>query len=233
MRLDKYLANSNVGTRKEVKKYIQQGLIKINDEVIKKIDYKVSETDEVLYKGENVNYTEFYYYMLNKPKGVISATEDREKTVIDLIKSPCKDLFPVGRLDKDTTGLLLITNNGKLAHNMLSPKKHVYKTYYAKIDGEVNDGHIDEFKNGVVINGDYKCKQAILTILRSGEQSEVLVKISEGKFHQVKKMFRSIGTTVTELKRMSFGELELDESLKEGEYRELLDTELEFIKKYI
>ncbi len=233
MRLDKFLANAGVGTRKEVKKYIQKGLVKVNNEVVKVIDYKVNEIDKVMFNNEYINFEEYYYYMLNKPKGVVSATKDREETVIDLIDSPCSDLFPVGRLDKDTEGLLLITNNGKVAHNMLSPRKHVFKTYYAHIKGYINEEHIEEFKKGIIINGDYKCKEAKLTILKSGEISEILVEISEGKFHQVKKMFKAIGCEVIYLKRITFGEIELDNNLPLGDYRKLNDVELKLLEPYM
>ncbi len=233
MRLDKFLANSNAGSRKEVKSYIQKGLIKVNEETIKKSDYKVKDDDLITYLGERINYEQFYYYILNKPQGVVSSTEDKQKTVIDLIDSPCKDLFPVGRLDKDTTGLLLITNNGKLAHNMLSPKKHVFKTYYAKIDGVVLEEHIQIFEDGVIIDKDYKCKSANLTILKSGTASEILVEIREGKFHQVKKMFRAINCTVTYLKRINFGGIKLDDKLQYGEYRVANEEELQILQKYM
>lgn len=239
MRLDKFLANANLGSRKDVKKYIQNGQVKVNDNVIKIVDYKVLEKDKISLNNEYINYEKFYYYMLNKPSGVVSATEDREKTVIDLIDSPCQDLFPVGRLDKDTEGLLLITNNGKLAHNMLSPKKHVDKVYFAKIDGVVTDEHIEKFQNGIIINvdgEDYVCKSGELKILKTDKisnNSEITIKISEGKFHQVKKMFRAIDCTVTYLRRISFGELKLDENLKLSEYRSLNETELEKLKKYM
>ncbi len=233
MRLDKFLANSNVGTRKEVKGYIQKGQVKVNDEIIKKVDYKVSSTDLITYNGESINYEKFYYYILNKPEGVVSSTDDKDKTVIDLIESPCKGLFPVGRLDKDTEGLLLITNNGKLAHNMLSPKKHVFKTYYAEIEGVVEDKHIQTFKDGVIINGDYKCKESKLTILKSDKVSEILIEISEGKFHQVKKMFRAINCTVKYLKRVEFGGIKLCDELKKGDYRVANKEELIILKKYM
>ncbi len=237
MRLDKYLANMNVGSRKEVKVYIQKGQVKINDEVIKRPEYKVEENDKITYNDKEIQYKKYYYYMLNKPSGVVSATKDKEKTVIDLIDSPCKDLFPVGRLDKDTTGLLLITNNGKLAHNMLSPKKHVFKTYYAKIDGKVTKEHIQIFEKGITINLDskeeYKCKEAKLTILNSDEISEILIKISEGKFHQVKKMFKTINCNVKYLRRVTFGTLKLDDKLEYGEYRILNEKEIQSLNQYV
>ncbi len=233
MRLDKFLANSGVGTRKEVKNYIQKGQVKVNDKIERAINFKVTTYDTVSFNDKHIDYKEFYYYMLNKPKGVVSSTDDKDKTVIDLIDSPCKDLFPVGRLDKDTEGLLIITNNGKMAHNMLSPKKHVFKTYFAKVEGQVKEEHIRLFKDGIIINGDYKCKEAKLTVLKSDSISEILIEISEGKFHQVKKMFKAINCTVLYLKRITFGDISLDNNLLLGEYRELTKDELELLNKYM
>ena len=233
MRLDKFLANMGVGTRSEVKACIRQGRVTINGERAKKPEQKVSEdTDCVCVDGQEIHFTEMQYLMLNKPQGVVTATEDREhKTVLDLIDSPMKkQLFPVGRLDKDTEGLLLITNDGVLAHELLSPKKHVKKNYYAKIDGKVTEQDIEAFKNGLDL-GDFTTMPAVLKILSQGDCSEIFVEICEGKFHQVKRMFEAVGKKVTYLKRVSMGTLCLDEKLQPGEWRELTDKELEGLKK--
>ncbi|EOR23746.1 pseudouridine synthase [Niallia nealsonii AAU1] len=173
--------------------------------------------------------------MMNKPPGLISATEDtREETVIDIlqIEDSVYNPFPVGRLDKDTEGLLLLTNDGKLAHQLLSPKKHVPKTYFAVIRGEVGEGDIAAFKKGVVLDDGYLTKPGDLVILKAGETSDIELTISEGKFHQVKRMFESVGKKVIYLKRISMGPLELDESLELGEYRELTEEEVELLKNY-
>lgn len=235
MRLDKYLADMGAGTRQEVKKYIRKGQISVDGEIIKKPEFKVDEKNqEISYMGQHVAYAEFEYYMLNKPAGTVSATEDKkETTVIDLIKSKKrKDLFPVGRLDKDTEGLLLITNDGALAHRLLSPKKHVDKTYYARIRGEVTKDDIYVFLQGVNIGTDTEeewTKPGRLQILEAGEVSSIRLTIQEGKYHQVKRMFQAVGKEVEYLKRESMGSLTLDENLKPGEYRELTNEELENI----
>ena len=230
IRLDKYLADMGVGTRSEVKKYIRQGQVKVDDIVIKVPETKIDETSQsVDCMGKTVAYEQFEYYMLNKPAGVISATTDsKEKTVIDLISDKKrKDLFPVGRLDKDTEGLLLITNDGEMAHRLLSPKKHVDKVYYAKVEGVVTEEDVAHFANGVRIGDEEITKPAILEILQSGEISEIQLTIQEGKFHQVKRMFEAVGKNVCYLKRLSMGHLYLDETLSLGEYRRLTKEELE------
>ena len=236
MRLDKYLAEMGVGTRQEVKKQIRQGKAAVNGTVVKAADTKIDETsDEVTICGRNISYVSYEYYMLNKPAGVVSATEDRrDTTVIDLIKEKKrKDLFPVGRLDKDTEGLLLITNDGDLAHRLLAPKKHVDKVYYAKIDKKVTEEDIAKFKAGITLDDGYLCKEAKLEILNASEDgSEIMVTIQEGKFHQVKRMFEAVGKSVIYLKRVEFGTLPLDEDLEEGEYRELTEEELAILKSF-
>ncbi len=235
-RLDKYLADMGCGTRSEVKNYIRKGRVLVNDEVVKASDVKIdTECDTVVFDGQQLGYVEYEYYMLNKPQGVLSATEDRkQKTVIDLIETRNrKDLFPVGRLDKDTEGLLLITNNGQLAHNLLSPKKHVDKVYYAEIDSVVSEELIEKFAEGVVLEDEFKCMPAKLEILTSGEfvnsegLSRIHLTIREGKFHQVKRMFEAFGMKVIYLKRLSMGSLVLDDTLACGEYRELTTQEIE------
>ena len=229
IRLDKYLADMGKGTRSEVKKAISKGLVRVNNTVVKKPETKLdTDVDSVLYNGETVGYAQFEYYMLNKPAGVISATEDRhEKTVVDLITDKKrKDLFPVGRLDRDTEGLLLITNDGELAHRLLSPVKHVDKVYYAKIDGMVTEADVEAFQKGVDIGEEKPTRPARLRILISDEVSEIELTIREGKFHQVKRMFHAVGKEVVYLKRLRMGTLVLDESLKTGAYRPLTEEEI-------
>lgn len=230
MRLDKYLADMGIGTRAEVKKYIRQGKVKLDGVIVKAPEAKIDEKAQtVSYLDAPVNYESFEYYMLNKPAGVISATTDeKEKTVIDLIvEKKRKDLFPVGRLDKDTEGLLLITNDGELAHRLLAPKKHVDKVYYAKIDGKVTEEDVEAFAKGVSIGQGEMAKPAALKILISNAVSEIELTIQEGKFHQVKRMFHAIGKEVIYLKRLSMGSLVLDEKLPLGAYRPLTKEELE------
>lgn len=236
MRLDKYLAEMGVGTRQEVKKQIRQGKVTVNGTVVKAADTKIDETcDEVTIGGRNSSYVSYEYYMLNKPGGVVSATEDRrDTTVIDLIKDKKrKDLFPVGRLDKDTEGLLLITNDGDLAHRLLAPKKHVDKVYYAKIDGMVTEEDVKRFAEGIDIGAEEEemTRPAKLDIMKSAEESEIRLTIHEGKFHQVKRMFLAVGKEVTYLKRERMGTLCLDENLKPGEYRLLTEEEIENVRK--
>lgn len=230
IRLDKCLADMGIGTRAEVKKYVRQGKVKVDDRVVKSPEEKVDiEKQVVSYLDQPVSYETFEYYMLNKPTGVISATTDaKEKTVIDLIaEKKRKDLFPVGRLDKDTEGLLLITNDGELAHRLLSPKKHVDKVYYAKVDGVVTEEDVKAFAEGVSIGQGEMAKPAALEILVSDAISEIRLTIQEGKFHQVKRMFQSVGKEVVYLKRLSMGTLVLDENLPLGAYRPLTREELE------
>ena len=235
IRLDKYLADMSIGTRQEVKKYIRQGRVKINEDIIKKPEYKIREDeDKITFDGAPVAYETFEYYMLNKPAGVISATEDkRDKTVLDLIKEKKrKDLFPVGRLDKDTEGLLLITNDGALAHRLLSPKKHVDKCYYAEISGGVTEDDVRVFKERINIGTQEEPEwtmPAELKILEKGTVSRIRQTIREGKFHQVKRMFLAVGKEVVYLKRERMGALVLDEELAPGEYRKLTDSELKSI----
>lgn len=230
LRLDKYLANMGLGTRSEVKKAITKGLAEVNGAVVKKPEGKVdTETDEIRYQGKTVGYISYEYYMLNKPAGVISSTEDpRQRTVIDLISGRHRDdLFPVGRLDKDTEGLLLITNDGALAHRLLSPKKHVDKIYYARIQGVVTAADAESFAVGLDIGDEKRTLPAKLDILESGEISKIRVTVREGRFHQVKRMFQAVGKEVIYLKRLQMGSLKLDENLEIGAYRELTKEEME------
>jgi 16S rRNA pseudouridine516 synthase len=233
MRLDKYLSNMGVGTRSEVKKIIQYGKVTVNDLVVKAIDYKVDEvTDCITAYNKVIGYNAYVFIMLNKPAGYITATEDaKDKTVLDLINHKRKkDLFPVGRLDKDTEGLLILTNDGQLAHRLLSPKKHVPKTYYAKVEGCVTLNDVKAFKSGVTLEDGYETMPAVLDIIGAGETSEIYVTIHEGKFHQVKRMFEAVGKKVLYLKRVQMGGLKLDPELTIGRYRELTAIELQLLE---
>lgn len=236
MRIDKMLANLGYGSRKEVKSLLKSGSVKVNDQVVKDAKQHVDpEADTVALNGEVIEYREFIYLMMNKPPGVISATEDMvDETVIDLleIEDQVFEPFPVGRLDKDTEGLLLITNDGQLAHRLLSPKKHVPKMYFAVIDGEVTEDDIEAFSRGVMLDDGYVTKPGELVILKSGIRSDIELTIMEGKFHQVKRMFEAVGKRVVYLKRISMGSLKLDETLELGEYRELTDEELTGLLEY-
>lgn len=233
MRLDKFLADMNIGTRSEIKKMIRKGLVTVNNEVIKDSGVSVTSNDEISFNGELISYQEYEYIMLNKPAGVISASEDkRQETVIDLLdERHRKDLFPVGRLDKDTVGLLLITNDGQLAHDLLSPAKHVDKLYRAKVTGALDESDVKSFAQGIKIDDEFTALPAKLKIISSGDISEAEVTIREGKFHQIKRMFSALGHEVTWLKRVSMGPLTLDESLKEGEYRVLTTSEITALKE--
>lgn len=235
VRLDKYLADMNVGTRSEVKNLIKKKRVKVNGVIVNKDNLKIDiENDEVTLGDRQIRYVEYEYFMLNKPAGVVSATEDnKDKTVVDLIKENTKDIFPVGRLDKDTEGLLILTNDGQLAHNLLSPRKHIDKKYYAKINGIVDIEHIEQFSKGLNINDEYITKPALLDIISVDEennQSEIYVTITEGKYHQVKRMFKAIGMKVTYLKRISMGKVILDSGLALGEYRHLTGEEINLLK---
>ena len=233
IRLDKYLADMGCGTRQEVKKFIRSGQVSVDGIVVKKPETKVEQTvQEVFLNGEKVGYESFEYYMLNKPAGVISATEDQGcQTVVDLIKDKKrKDLFPVGRLDKDTEGLLLITNDGALAHRLLYPKKHVDKCYFARICGKVTEEDVRSFEKGVNIGSQEQPEITMpgkLEIITSDDISKIRLTIQEGKFHQVKRMFQAVGKEVIYLKRLRMGTLILDENLGIGEYRPLTKEELE------
>ena len=230
MRLDKLLANMGYGSRKEVKQLLKQKAVTVDGDYVKDAALHVDPEKQIVSVfGERVVYTEFVYFIMNKPPGVISATEDlRDETVIDLLEPLHQHFqpFPVGRLDKDTEGLLLLTNDGQLAHNLLSPKKHVPKVYYAQIEGVVTEEDAEKFANGVELDDGYVTKPGKLVILKSAQQSEIELTIQEGKFHQVKRMFEAVGKRVTYLKRISMGSLILDENLALGEYRELTTEEL-------
>ena len=235
MRLDKFISSTTTLSRAEAKKIIKKGIL-INDILIKSPDYKVDEiNDQVMVNGNRLVYQKYVYIMMNKPQDTISATEDAiEKTVVDILKEEDRihKVFPVGRLEKDTEGLMLLTNDGELAHRLISPKKDVVKKYYVEVSGELKNEHLEIVKTGVILEDGYKCKPARLEILESSEnKSRANIYITEGKFHQVKRMMKSIGATVTYLKRLSIGSLILDENLKLGEYRYLTDDELNKLTK--
>lgn len=234
MRLDKFLAHTGFGTRKDVKDIIKKGNVSVNNQLVK-IDKTQIDPNKDIVKVNNeiIYYEEYVYYMLNKPSGYVSATEDQlHPTVVDLITDYYReDIFPVGRLDIDTEGLLIITNDGGLAHQLLSPKKHCPKVYYAKINGIVTENDVEAFQKGIVIDGEYQCQSAKLCIKNIDMGiSEIEVEIYEGKFHQVKKMFLAVGKEVIYLKRIRMKTLELDNQLNLGEYRRLTDEELYRLK---
>lgn len=236
MRLDKLLTHTGFGTRKSIKPLLKSGQVLVNQTIQKDGKFQVNpEVDTVVVSGEQVHYQEYVYFMLNKPQGVISATEDREQeTVIDLLDQRDCALapFPVGRLDKDTEGLLLLTNDGTLSHQLLSPKKHVDKCYTAKVRGEVTAEDIAMFTQGVTLKDGYTCKPAQLSVKKIVDgHSDIEVFIQEGKYHQVKRMFEACGKQVLYLKRISMGTLQLDETLALGEYRPLTVEELASLKK--
>lgn len=238
MRLDKFLSQMGKGSRSQIKEMAKKGRIFVNGQVEKKTDRKICpETDEVALDGCRVAYAAFEYYMLNKPQGVVSATEDsRYPTVVDMIGSAVrKDLFPVGRLDIDTEGLLLITNDGDLAHRLLSPKRHVDKTYYAHISGILPADSQKRFEAGIVLEDGLKTMPAVLNVISEEQPGKdltaVTLTIQEGKFHQVKRMFEALGCQVVYLKRLSMGSLTLAEELKPGEYRKLTEEELAGLKR--
>ncbi len=237
-RIDKILGNLGYGTRSELKRAVKQGRIQVDGQTIKDSGLQVDPYNSVIeFDGTRVEYREFIYIMLNKPQGVISATEDRrDRTVIDLLDDDSRifEPFPVGRLDKDTEGLLLLTNDGQLAHELLSPRKHVPKTYIADVLGDVNEQDVARFKEGVTLDDGYLTMPAALEITGSsqtpeGTVSQIQLTISEGKFHQVKRMFEAVGKKVIYLKRISMGALELDPGLPLGHYRELTAIELELL----
>lgn len=236
LRLDKALADMQAGTRSQVKELIRKKRITVNGDIVTKPEFKVdTDKDTIFLDDKCLSYTEYEYYMLNKPAGVISATEDKsQQTVIDLIKTrKRKDLFPVGRLDKDTEGLLLITNDGALAHNLLSPGKHVDKTYYSIVKGQIDKDIVDTFAKGFIVDKELTAMPSKLEIISYNSDkdcSEVNITIQEGKFHQIKRMFAAVGSEVLFLKRLSFGSLGLDNTLKPGEYRSLTETEVNLLK---
>jgi 16S rRNA pseudouridine516 synthase len=235
VRLDRFLANMGCGTRTEVKQTIKAGKVQVNEEVARSADFRVDpENDVVSWLGEKIVYRRYIYLEMNKPAGVISATEDlREQTVLDLLdgKYHNRDIFPVGRLDKDTEGLLLLTNDGDLGHRLLSPKKHVVKRYFARVAGQVGEADQQAFREGIVLEDGYRTLPGDLEIIRQGPVSEVMVAIREGKFHQIKRMFIALNKEVIYLKRIAMGRLVLDETLAPGAYRELTDDEVRLLEQ--
>ncbi len=234
IRLDKFLTEVGIGTRSEVKKYIRQGLVTIDSVPAQKPEQKIDEkTAKVCFRGNEIVYAAYEYYLFYKPAGCVSATEDRlHRTVMDYLTDTVrKDLFPVGRLDLDTEGLLLITNDGALAHDLLSPSKHVEKTYYAKVKGRVTEDDVNRFKKGVDIGEEKPTKPAKLVIVSEGDISEIRLTITEGRFHQVKRMFEAVGKEVVYLKRLSMGSLVLPDDLAPGDYRSLTTQELEALRR--
>lgn len=229
-RLDKVLAHMGFGTRKMIKKLIKEKRVQVNGRPAEDSGLHVIPwRDYIEVNGEPLVYEEYIYLMLNKPQGVLSATEDRyAKVVVDLLPPRYRAFhpFPVGRLDKDAEGLLLLTNDGELAHRLLSPKKHVSKVYYAVVDGIVTESDVEAFRQGIILNDGYRTMPGELTILRSGTESEVELTIYEGKYHQVKRMFEAVSKRVLYLKRIAMGPLRLDELLRPGEYRELTEEEI-------
>ncbi len=235
MRLDKFLSDMGVGSRSELKRSIRKGLVMVNGQVEKDPGADVDSSAKISFDGSPVLYQSFEYYMMNKPAGVISASEDRrQKTVLDLMGSrKRKDLFPAGRLDRDTEGLLLITNDGQLAHRLLSPKHHVDKCYFVRVTGSLDDADVQRFATGIQYDETLTAMPAKLRILESGsELSAAETIIQEGKFHQIKKMFAALGNgrEVVYLKRLSMGPLKLDPALAPGEYRALTEEELATLK---
>lgn len=238
MRLDKFLANMQIGSRKEVKQFIKKGTVTVNGTVVRSDKFQVNEiSDTIQFAGDVIRYQKYVYYLLHKPAGVISATVDNfEETVVDLLTDDDfrEDLFPVGRLDKDTEGLLLLTNDGAFAHRLLSPKKHVEKEYYAQVAGIMTEEDCQTFAKGMMIDGDEQCLPASLTILASDEAaqvSEISLVLHEGKFHQVKRMVAAVGKEVTYLKRVRMGQLTLDPSLALGDYRPLTMAEQQAVEQ--
>ncbi len=226
MRLDKYLGNAGIGTRSQVQKMVKKSMVTVEGEIVKNPSFSVPEGATVRLNGEEILYKEFYYFVLNKPAGFITATEDyRHETVIDLLdfEDQNKKLAPVGRLDKDTEGLLILTNDGKMTHRLLSPKKHVSKVYYAEILGKLDDNAVEKFENGITLDDGTEFMSAKLEII---SENSVYVTIMEGKFHQVKRMIAYVGAEVAYLKRIKMGNLCLPDDLACGEYRELTDAEL-------
>jgi 16S rRNA pseudouridine516 synthase len=235
MRLDRYLANMGCGSRTQVKRMIRSGNVTVNAQSVKDEAFQIDPgVDLIVCWGREVAYREHIYLMLNKPAGVVSATKDlKERTVLDLLdpKYHNKGVFPVGRLDKDTEGLLILTNNGELGHKLLSPRKKVPKSYFAKITGTIGPEDFESFRNGIVLDDGYRTIPAKLQLLKPGDPNEVLVVIKEGKYHQIKRMFQALGKRVVYLKRLAMGELVLDPNLDNGAYRELTEEEIGILSR--
>lgn len=246
IRLDKYLAESGAGTRSEVKKLIGKGRIRVNGKVVDNAGMKLAEGDEVSLDGVVLVHEDYSYFMLNKPRGVVSATEDKlNRTVLDILsKEKARGLFPVGRLDKDTEGLLVITNNGALSHKLLTPSKHVDKTYFVIADKELSEEDLVKIREGIDIGEDKPCKGARIELCKvldevTASDGEVLsgpsykLTITEGKYHQVKRMFQACDSQVLYLKRLSMGDLLLDDKLECGSYRKMTEDEIMILSRSV
>lgn len=234
IRLDRFLSEMGVDTRAALKELIRGGQVTVNGKTVKKPESRVdAENDAVTVRGERVTYEEFQYFMLNKPQGVVTATRDRcQKTVLDLLLERRRpDISPVGRLDKDTEGLLLLTNDGVLSHRLLAPGRHVPKEYFTVVDGRLGSADQHAFQTGVDIGDGSPTMPAELFILETGEISRAIVTIQEGRYHQIKRMFEALDKRVTFLKRLSMGPLKLDENLKPGQYRRLTESEVSELMK--
>lgn len=235
MRLDKFLADMQIGTRSQVKEFVKKGLVTVNGETITKADYKIDEnSDCITCKGSMLSYQKYRYFLLHKPAGVITATKDNhDKTVMELLpKELAADFFPVGRLDKDTEGLLLITNDGELSHRLLSPKKHVAKTYYVECSGLLTPEKVQQLEQGLDIGDEKPTLPAEVEVIQELESTYVIkLTITEGRFHQVKRMIQAIDGEVTYLKRLAMGGLTLDKALEKGSYRELTPEEVDMLKR--
>lgn len=230
MRLDRFLCEMNIGTRNQVKAFLRQGLVTVNGMTVKNADRKIDEErDRISFRGKALQYRKYVYYMMNKPAGVVSArTDDKDRTVVELISGCPEDVSPVGRLDKDTTGLLLLTNDGGLAHRLLSPRKHVDKTYRVTMERPLTEEEADRLRAGVDIGEDKLTLPSQVEILSN---SKIFLTIHEGKYHQVKRMLQAVENRVLALERVSFGGLSLDRGLKPGEYRELTLEELDALRE--
>lgn len=231
VRVDKILSELGFGSRQEIKKYVKAGKIRINDNIVKKPEEKLnSEVDKLFFEGKEVEVEEFETFILYKPAGYVCATKDNvHKTVMELIDSKRKNIVPVGRLDLDTEGILILTNDGNLNHRLVSPSSHVDKTYYAIFEGELNENAVEMTKNGLDIGEGEVSKPAKLEIISS---NEIMLTIHEGKFHQVKRMVKALGGEVTYLKRVAFGGLRLDDlKLKKGESRKITEIEMEMLER--
>lgn len=235
MRLDKFLCDMQIGTRSQARELIKKGLVSVNGALVKNPDFKLDEKkDTVTYMGQSLIYQNLYYYMLHKPAGVVTATKDNhEPTVMSLLSDACgKDLFPVGRLDKDTEGLLLVTNDGELAHNLLSPRKHIEKTYYTECIGSLSADKIELLEKGVDIGDEERTHPAKVKLITQSDCSYIMeLTITEGRYHQVKRMVQAVGGSVTYLKRLSMGTLSLDPGLPKGSYRPLTEKEISDLKQ--
>lgn len=236
MRLDKFLVESGLGSRSQVKQLLKKGQVWVNGAAVTSAKTQIDErSDQIVVDGQPLVYEKFVYYLLNKPKGVISATEDdRHRTVLDLLDDTArqKEVFPVGRLDVDTHGLLLLTNNGQLSHAMLSPKRHVDKVYQAQVAGLMDQADVDRFAQGIELK-DFTCQPAQLEIIERDEGAQtslVRITLSEGKFHQVKRMVLACGKEVTDLQRLSMGPLQLYPDLELGQWRRLTEEEMQSLE---